>query len=289
MIKKISIVVLTYNSEQLIFDCLDSIYKFNDIGDSLEVIVVDNNSNDQKKVFTSIREKYPNDLQLINNPVNNGYGSGNNLGIKHSTSDYIIIMNPDVRILNPIFKNLISKFENNSRIGMLGVTFADKSNPFYFKPEYVSLLKSLFFNIYIYFKLFNRNQMYMSGSFLMFDKKAFVDAGLFDENLFLFYEEADISNRILKTGKYPALAKDIEVYHLKHNIVFNDRLAAIELDSLEYYLNKYKLCSKKTFKTQVLLYKIKYFAASLLMNSQKKQLFENWIDLLRTYTEKQKA
>ncbi|MDO9254789.1 MAG: glycosyltransferase [Bacteroidales bacterium] len=283
MIKQLSIIILTYNSEQLIFDCLDSIYRFNDIGDTLEVIVVDNNSYDQKEVFTSIQEKYPIDLKLINNPVNNGYGGGNNLGIKHSTADYIIVMNPDVRIQNPIFKDLISKFENNKKIGMLGVTFADKSNPFYLKPEHLSLFKLIFFKIYTTFQLYNMNQMYMSGSFLMFDKNIFIQAGEFDENLFLFYEEADISNRILRLGKNVFLAKNIEVYHLTHNRVFNDKLAAIELDSLEYYLKKYNLSFEKIFNTHILIYRIKYLAASILLHPQKKQLFKNWIDLLRTH------
>ena len=54
MNKQLSIIIVTYNSEKLIFECLDSIYKYNDIGDSLEVIIVDNCSNDQEKVFEKV-------------------------------------------------------------------------------------------------------------------------------------------------------------------------------------------------------------------------------------------
>lgn len=289
MLKKLSVVIVTFNSEHLIFDCLDSIYQYNDIGNALEVIVVDNNSQDQQRVFTSIQEKYPKDLQLINNPENNGYGSGNNLGIKHSTAEHFIVMNPDVRILNPIFKELLLKFENNRKIGMLGVTFADKSNPFYLKPEYHTLFRSLFFKIYTFLKLYNMNQMYFSGSFLMFNKKTFIDAGTFDENLFLFYEEADISNRILNLDKQLVLAKDIEVYHLTHNRAFNIELASIEMDSLEYYLNKYQLSFEKAFNSLLLIYNIKYLVAFLLIHPSKKHLFKNWINLLRMHVIKQQA
>jgi hypothetical protein len=117
----------------------------------------------------------------------------------------------------------------------------------------------------------------------MFNKKIFIEAGAFDENLFLFYEEADISNRILKTGKHLVLAKDIEVFHLKHNNTFNARLASNELDSLEYYINKYKLSPQKILKAHLLIYKIKFFVAMVLNNPSKKQLFRNWINLIKKY------
>ena len=44
MHKRVSVIIVTYNSEKHIYDCLSSIYRYNDIGDLLEVIIVDNNS-----------------------------------------------------------------------------------------------------------------------------------------------------------------------------------------------------------------------------------------------------
>ncbi|MEI7502651.1 MAG: glycosyltransferase [Paludibacter sp.] len=281
MKKTLSVIIVTYNSERLIFDCLDSIFQFNNIGHSLEVIIVDNNSNDQENVFESIRNKYPkDDVKLIKNPINGGYGNGNNIGVLHSTAEYIIIMNPDVRIIYPIFQNIISRFKNNRKIGMLGVTFADNSCPLYFKPEYITLFNIFFFKIYVNLHLFNMKKMYMSGSFLIFPKKIFIDAGSFDENIFLFYEEADISNRILKINKNLVLAHDIEVYHLTHDRNYNERLASYELKSLLYYSSKYRLDHKKIINTYLLNFKIKYFVAYITNNSFKKELFLNWIKLI---------
>jgi len=278
--KKLSVIIVTYNSSQLINNCLDSIYKYNDIGGDLEVIIVDNNSQDQENLFVNLQLNYPEDIKLIRNPKNGGYGCGNNLGVSHSTADYFIFMNPDIQILNPVFKKLISAFEQNINLGMMGVTFADKSNSFYFKPEYFSVFKALILKIHLHFALFNSQQMYLSGSFLMFEKDAFAESGGFDENIFLFYEEADISNRIQSIGKQIELAKDIEVFHLTHNRPFNIKLADIERDSLEYYLNKYQISTKKIFKTHLLIFKFKFFIANLLNNQSKKQIFKGWIDLI---------
>lgn len=100
----ISIVIVTYNSTKDIIGCLDSIYKNNDIGCNLEIIIVDNNSSDINELQSILHSCYP-EVKLLRNSCNGGYGQGNNIGIKSSTSPIILIMNPDVRLFFPIFKN----------------------------------------------------------------------------------------------------------------------------------------------------------------------------------------
>ena len=73
--KKLSLIILTYNSEKDIYDCLDSVYKYNDIGDYLEIIVVDNNSDNYIQMKKNIKTQYP-DVQIIANHKNGGYGQG---------------------------------------------------------------------------------------------------------------------------------------------------------------------------------------------------------------------
>lgn len=102
--KAVSVVIVTFNSENLIMDCLDSIFKYNDISDDLEVVLVDNCSKNYLSMFGSIEEKYGNKVVLINNKVNGGYGQGNNLGVEVAKAPIILIMNPDVRLVKPILK-----------------------------------------------------------------------------------------------------------------------------------------------------------------------------------------
>jgi len=144
MSKQLSIIIVTYNSKSIIADCLLSISKFNDIGDKLEVIIVDNNSNDQKEVYEIIQHYKDLPIVWITNPDNNGYGAGNNLGVQKATAPYILIMNPDVKLVMPVFKKLLALFNVQTDLAMVGVSFADKSSSLYLKPEYFTVCKILF-------------------------------------------------------------------------------------------------------------------------------------------------
>ena len=117
--KRLSIIIVTYNSEHDIYDCVSSIMKFSDIPLSeIELIIVDNNSRDTDTMFIKLKELYGNDIVLIKNTHNGGYGQGNNVGIKKATAPVILIMNPDVRLIEPFFKTAVEAFENDSELAM---------------------------------------------------------------------------------------------------------------------------------------------------------------------------
>ena len=118
--KRLSIIIVTYNSEH--DDCVSSIMKFSDIPLSeIELIIVDNNSRDTDTMFIKLKELYGNDIVLIKNTHNGGYGQGNNVGIKKATAPVILIMNPDVRLIEPFFKTAVEAFENDSELAMYGM------------------------------------------------------------------------------------------------------------------------------------------------------------------------
>jgi len=281
MSKQLSIIIVTYNSERLIFDCLDSIYKYNDIGNSIEIIVVDNCSDDRDRVFAKIREDYPADIVLIKSTVNKGYGHGNNQGVQVAGAPHFIVMNPDVRLVEPIFRKLISEFDANQKVGMMGVRFTDGSNHLYFKPEYSNLCRTLFGNLYIKLGCYRIEQMYFSGSFLVFDKQSFIEAGSFDENIYLFHEEADISNRILAIGKETVLAKDIMVLHLVHGREQNLYLMKIGAESRKYYYSKYSSDLDKYYIHNLIMYRFKYIVAFILRNKIGMAHFKPWIKMCK--------
>ncbi len=115
--KKISTVIVTYNSEAHIYDCLDSLFKYNDIGDDLEVIVVDNCSQKFTDMKDRIENKYAKSVTVISNLCNGGYGQGNNVGIKASHAPIIMIMNPDVRLVMPVFHDCWRIMNERPKIG----------------------------------------------------------------------------------------------------------------------------------------------------------------------------
>lgn len=68
--KRLSIIIVTYNSEHDIYDCVSSIMKYSDIPLSeLELIIVDNNSRDTDTMFEKLKELYGNDIVLIKIPI----------------------------------------------------------------------------------------------------------------------------------------------------------------------------------------------------------------------------
>lgn len=86
----VSVVIVNYNTRDLLRNCLQSLRTSRDI--SLETIVVDNASSDGSA--TMVADEFP-DVMLLAQSINTWYCSGNNIGIKASTADYVLLLNPD--------------------------------------------------------------------------------------------------------------------------------------------------------------------------------------------------
>ncbi|KPK99552.1 MAG: hypothetical protein AMJ90_09370, partial [candidate division Zixibacteria bacterium SM23_73_2] len=93
---ELSIVIVTWNSEEVIKDCLDSVYSQKDDLD-FEVSVVDNDSYDDTKKI--IRENFP-QVDLITNKENSGYSIANNQGVEKSKGEFVLLLNPDVKLIS---------------------------------------------------------------------------------------------------------------------------------------------------------------------------------------------
>lgn len=90
----ITIIIVTYNSEKYICQCLDSIYRGN-VDLTLEIIVVDNNSSDS--TINIIKKKYPS-IILIVNSKNEGFARANNQAMEIAKGKYLFLLNPDTII-----------------------------------------------------------------------------------------------------------------------------------------------------------------------------------------------
>jgi len=94
IIKKLNIIIVTYNSLAYISECIDSIYN-NPPDNGFKPIVVDNASTDGTN--RHIRKNYP-DIKLITNDKNRGFAAAVNQGIDSSASDYILLINADCEV-----------------------------------------------------------------------------------------------------------------------------------------------------------------------------------------------
>ena len=205
--KKVSIIIVTYNSEKDIYDCITSIIENSDISlAEIELVVVDNNSRGCDTMFKKLKTLWGEDIILIKNSRNGGYGQGNNVGIRRCSAPVVLIMNPDVRLVCPIFRKAIDLFSKDKNMCMLGMkqwlTLEEPStNSFtctYRMNGYLStILSALCTRLDIYIARY----MHFSGSCFFINKAMFETVGLFDESVFLYGEEDDIHYRLMHRFK----------------------------------------------------------------------------------------
>lgn len=255
--KKLSIIIVTHNSEKDIWECLKSIYDNNDLGEGeLDVVVVDNDSIGQDKMFAKIHSTYK-DIKTIRNDKNGGYGQGNNIGIRNSTSPVILIMNPDVRLTMPCFRKVTMAFEHDRKLTMYGMKQKTGNN----EPSWNSFCCNSFVNGYLAslitivcnrLDLYIPSLLFFSGACFFIRKSHFVKAGLFDEDIFMYGEENDIHHR-LKTiyGARFKYDRSISYKHLVQDRKFNPTYEDKVLNSTIKVCEKYGYSMQKTVRNKI--------------------------------------
>lgn len=282
---KISIIIVTYNSYDLILDCINSIFRYNDLDENeIEIIVVDNSSDfESERLKNLLFTEFKNKVKFIKNE-NKGYGHGNNVGAKISKGEIIAVMNPDIRLSEPVFKRTLEIFEDH-QTASLGFKQIDGNRNFSFYR-----LPELFFPLSSSIKTrnenntdkFNPNIHYLSGAFVFFRKKDFEEIGMYDENFYMYFEEADITrriNRINKKSVYDCSKSYIHLMEQKDD--FNERLLGIGTESIKIYFDKYDLNVKKYIKLRLAELRIHQILFSILGNRGGKARAKAYIKSLR--------
>ena len=270
MVKKVSIIIVTYNSEKDIFDCVRSIQEYADIPFSeIELIVVDNNSLEPDKMFMELRNLWGDDIVLIKNSRNGGYGQGNNVGIRRASAPVILIMNPDVRLASPFFAKPLEAFAKDERLIMYGMKqwytpSLPSQSSFSCTYRMNGYLRTVLEGCCNRFNLFIPSLMHLSGSCFYVRKAAFEAIGLFDETVFMYGEEDDIRWRFeQKFGNHICFDKSLRYLHLTAE---RPPCATTELKYLEVAIlqNEKKGYAKaKTINNFIQIYKLKYWRECL--------------------------
>ncbi|MDD5363156.1 MAG: glycosyltransferase family 2 protein [Ignavibacteria bacterium] len=247
----LSIILVNYNSEDCLVTCLDSIYKYTS-GFIFEIIIVDNDS-PGKQLLGNLAGNF-NNLKIIHNNSNTGFGSGCNLGAKEASGNYLLFLNPDTEIYDNIFLRLIELYKKYtpSKIGALSPVFVDKNLDIIYSYNYFPNIKwelaeamGLNGTTRITRRLIkklsdsavNRDLFTVdafTGACILIDKKLFDSLSGFDEKLFLYYEDTDLQKRISDIGMYNAIATDCKIIHSP-----NTSTKSVNGD-IFYYSNLYK-------------------------------------------------
>ncbi|MBR0166636.1 MAG: glycosyltransferase family 2 protein [Prevotella sp.] len=203
---KLSIVIVSYNVRTYLEQCLQSVQKALD-GIEGEVFVVDNQSEDDSVAV--VRTDYP-WVQLIENPENVGFARANNIAIRQSKAEYVLLLNPDTVVEEDTLRQSLAFMDGHPEAGGAGAmmhnadgTLAPESRRAIPTP-WVSCLKMLGFTKRYYMSHLPWDQPsqieVISGAFCLLRKKALDEIGLLDETFFMYGEDIDLSYRLLKGG-----------------------------------------------------------------------------------------
>jgi len=224
----LSIVILCWNDLKVISDCLASIYAGTH-STELEVIVSDNGSTDGSIGF--IRKHFP-QVRLIENGTNLRFAKGNNVAIRESQGEYVLILNPDTIIHDGALDKLISFANRHPEAGAFGcrVLNADGTYQAAVRPWYTvrsewclalglrPLAKlSKWFQPGEYVGWNGESERtvgWVVGCFLLVRGELLKRLGGFDEQFFYYYEDTDLCRRIWNAG-YPILyTPEMSITHL---------------------------------------------------------------------------
>ncbi len=212
---KLSIIIVNYNVRHYITQCLYSVQRAIR-GIDADVYVVDNHSQDDSVDY--IRKNFP-DVKLIESNHNLGFAKANNIAIRRSTAEYVLMLNPDTIVGENTFRECIKFMDEHPQSGGLGVRMlkcdgGDAMESRRGRPTPMTAFYKMcglcakfpkshrFGKYYMSYLPWETPQKIevISGAFCMMRKKTLDITGLVDEDFFMYGEDIDMSCRILDAG-----------------------------------------------------------------------------------------
>lgn len=196
--KTVSVIIVSYNSGDVIHNCLQSIFRNNDIGERLEVIVVEQSREDT--LYRTLSEQYPGVSVL--RAENRGFGAGNNRGAEIAKGKILFFLNPDTIVEEPLFAFIGEQFSADPLLGLMGVrVMGEAGNNISYNMLFpLGLAAKLKYVAYRKADRFDPKQMYIEGANLIVRKDAFRKVKGFDEHIFMYCEEMDLCCRVREAG-----------------------------------------------------------------------------------------
>ena len=248
---KLSIVILCWNDLKVITNCLRSIYSGTH-STEFEIIVSDNGSTDGSIEF--LRENFP-QIRVIENGANLRFSKGNNVGIRASHGEYVLILNPDTIIHEGSLDRWMEFADRHPEAGGFGcrVLNADGSyqgcaRPFpsvwrewvaalYLRP--LGHLSDVFISDkYVRWKGDTERQIdWQAGCCLLVRTELLRRLGGFDEQFYYYYEDLDLCHRIRDAGYLIIYTPEVTITHLGGQSTTKRFPIAFELDK---YRNRYR-------------------------------------------------
>jgi len=241
MNKNISIVVLNHNSAYDTIDCLKSLVKIT--YKNYNIIIIDNNSSDNSvklindfitntvansyNYYNSVKDTLTSDnlikkYTFIKSEINGGYGHGNNIGIKYALkngADYVLVLNNDTIVKQNFLEPMVKMCEENKNIGIVSGKIY-----FYDRPDTIWFNGGKFSSCTAKVEHFNFNEKdigqvpkkpitFISGCMWLIPKHVFADVGFINEEYFMYVEDLEFCQRVLKQNYTLNIATESTILH----------------------------------------------------------------------------
>lgn len=259
----LSVITVSYNIKKLLKGCLASIHEKCKKG-SFEIFVYDQTSTDGTAEM--IEKKFP-DVILLKNRKNIGFGPSNNVAMKEAAGRYILLLNPDTKIIQKnIFDEMVAWMDENSKVGISSCALVNPDGSLqgsggYFpnlfrvfawmffiddipildriiKPYHPMHAWSPFYKGENYFKNFHK-QDWVTGAFFLIRKKVIEDIGYFDKDYFAYVEEVDYCYRAAECGWEVWYLPQWKTVHYGQAISGSEFATINELKNLKLFYKKH--------------------------------------------------
>ncbi len=225
----VSVILVNYNSFNLLVDCLSSLITYTkDI--IYEIIVIDNKSTSGN--IKEILNKFEN-LRIVKNPDNRGFGYANNQGVEIAKGKYVLFLNNDTILIENTIKEVFNFSENINIPAIIGCKLLNEDKSLQYSvfdfPSVLNVFTSNFF-LYALFpksKFFNKYHLMnkkidtttivdvVTGAFLFSRRDQIQKLGGFDNRFFFYNEETDLCYRFVKSGGKVYYFPETAIIHLK--------------------------------------------------------------------------
>ncbi len=230
---KVSIVIVNFQTPQLVVDCLDALDNEKSKDDQFNTFIVDNNSGDDSvKVLDAWinSSRYTSQRQLVAHTSNSGFSSGNNIGIKASTSKFVLLLNSDTIVRPGAIDLLVKTLQDNPQMGMASPRLewpdgSPQESCFRFHRPINELIRSAATGPIT--RLFERYEVplrvsdkvmypeWTSFACVLIRRQVFEDIGLLDEEFFMYFEDVDFCKRAREAGWGIIHNPEAHVVHLR--------------------------------------------------------------------------
>ena len=214
----LSIVIVTFRSEEKIINCLNS------IPENIKVIIVENSNN--KALKEKLENQFKN-VECILTGDNKGYSTANNIGLKKVDSKYALILNPDTVLEKNTITNFFETIKRVEDFWLIGPSSNQIINNFPTEKNILEVKNLKGFAIFLNLHKFKNS--------------------FFDENFFLYFEEIDLCRNVIQKGGKIYIVKNIIIRHEGASSVKKNKIIEIEKNrnlhwmwSTFYYQKKYR-------------------------------------------------